>query len=522
MIKASLLHFDHVVVGAGSTGAVIAARLAEWTDGRVLLVEAGPDYHGRLLPFDLENGRTPALGSHDWGYNGVGTGLRDLWLPRGKVVGGCSAVNTCIALRPEPTDFEGWPSGQMDWSWEQVLKAFVDMETDADHADDYHGDRGPLRLSRIQFDQLTPLSRAFLSVCQSAGFDRIDDHNEPGSTGVGMLPLNLESSLRRISTATAYLSQARMRKNLTVLANTVVDSVVFAGTRSVGVTIIKDGIEQQIDADNVTIAAGAYGSPAILMRSGIGPVKLLRSLGIDIVVDLPCVGRNLADHSQVPLICTPLPGVINTAAPCAEVVLRYRADGWSLPNDMQLCLLNHVDIAKYAPSLADRIDGSHAFVVSANLMRPDSRGTVELIDRDPHRPPLICLNRVSAPSDRRRLRNGLRLARQIATDEGFDELFDGLLDADEVEFNVDASVDRYVVRRIESAHHPSGTAAMATDPANGVVDNECRVFGTDGLRIADASIIPSPLRANTNLACIMIGERVARLLAGASPLGCTA
>jgi choline dehydrogenase len=506
--------FDHIVVGAGSTGTVIAARLAERTNRRVLLIEAGPDYHGRALPAELEDGRTPSLGSHDWGYTAGGAGGNESWLPRGKVVGGCSTINTCIALRPEPGDFDAWPSGRTNWSWEAVLDTFVGIETDADRVGGHHGGYGPLRLARIPSERMTSLSRAFVEACRRAGFDRTDDHNEPGSTGVGALPLNVDGSLRRISTAKAFLEPARSRANLTVMPNTLVDSVLFAGSRAVGVRVIADGRECDIGAAEVTIAAGAIGSPAILLRSGIGKAEDLRALGIDVVADLPAVGRNLADHSQVPLVCAPLPGAVEPSAPCAEAVLRYRAQGSTMANDMQLCLLNHVEMSKYAPGLAASVRGSHAFVITANLMGPQSRGTVRLASRDPRRHPSVHLDRLAAASDRARLRDGLRLARRTADDPGIGRFIEQLVDVDGWSVDDDASTDCYIRAHLQTAHHPSGTAAMASSAAAGVVDSECRVFGTDGLRVADASVIPSSVRANTNLTCIMIGEHVAGSLSG--------
>jgi choline dehydrogenase len=510
----STAHFDHIIVGAGSSGAVLAARLAEWTDRRILLLEAGPDYYGRELPVDLENGRTPALGSHDWGYFAEGAGARELWIPRGRLVGGCSGVNTCIALRPEPADFDSWPSDPVDWSWDSVVESFTAIENDADYVDHYHGVKGALRLARMPKERMTPLSRSFLDACRRAGFGEIEDHNQPGSTGVGALPLNFDSSFRRISTATAFLDAARHRSNLVVLPDTVVDSVVFAGTRAVGVRTVTDGIERRFSADEVTIAAGAFGTPAILLRSGVGPAADLRDLGIDVVADLPAVGRNLADHAQVPIVCAPVPGVVDALAPCAEVVLRYQAEKFHVPNDMQLCLLNHVEIDKYAPHLAAQVHGARAFVITANLMQPDSRGSVSLASRDPHVLPKIRLDHLAHPADRIRLREGLRLARRIAADEGVGRFVEGVLDVDDVSFEDDASVDRYVAHQVQTAHHPSGTAAMAASAADGVVDSECRVFGTVGLRVTDASVIPNSVRANTNLTCIMLGERMANLLAG--------
>ncbi|MFH9296747.1 GMC family oxidoreductase [Streptomyces sp. NPDC017520] len=506
-------HFDHIVVGGGSSGAVVAARLAEWTDRRVLLVEAGPDYYGRELPADLADGRTPALSSHDWGISAQGAGGRWMWLPRGRVVGGCSAINACIALRPEPNDFDDWPSGRTDWSWDAVLDAFVALENDADHGGRHHGSKGPLPLARIPTERMTPLSRAFLGACARAGFGSVEDQNEPGSTGAGPLPLNIDSDLRRVSTATAFLDPLRHHGNLTVLADTLVDSVLFSGARAVGVRVVGGGARRDLYADEVTIAAGAFGTPAILLRSGIGGARDLAEHCIDVVADLPFVGQNLADHAQVPLICAPLPGAVDSSAPCAEVVLRYTASGSTVANDMQICLLNHVEMAKYAPHLAAGVASSHAFVITANLMRAESRGTVRLASRDPQQPPVVDLDHTAEESDRIRLREGLRLAQRITTDEGLRHFAKGMLNVADLSFEDNASVDRYVSREVQTAHHPSGTAAMSSNAETGVVDSECRVFGTEGLRVADASIIPASVRANTNLTCIMIGERLANLLA---------
>jgi choline dehydrogenase len=369
-----------------------------------------------------------------------------------------------------------------------------------------------LPVTRTPFERMTSLSRAFLSACVRAGHSRVENHNEPRSSGVGALPLNVDNALRRVSAATAFLEPARTRPNLAVMADTLVDRLLFNGSRVVGVQVLTGRRTRRIGAGEVTVCAGAVGTPAILVRSGIGPAADVRALGVDVVADLPAVGANLADHAQVPLLCAPAAGAVDTSAACAEVVLRYTSGGHAHVNDMQLCLLNHVDMSAYAPHLAHLCAGSHAFVITANLMRPESRGTVRVVSRDPRRPPDIRLDYLAAAADRRRLREGVRLAHRIAADDEVRRHAERLLGVDDLSIEDDASVDRYVARQLQTAHHPTGTAAMSADPATGVVDSACRVFGTEGLRVADASVIPASVRANTNLTCLMIGDRVASLL----------
>ncbi|MFK0174314.1 GMC family oxidoreductase [Streptomyces sp. NPDC090306] len=506
--------FQYIVVGAGSAGTVAASLLASRTGQRVLLIEAGPDYEPHEVPAELRDGRTPALGSHDWGYRAVQSPGRRVWLPRGRVVGGCSAVNTCIALRPEPDDFDGWsPAGGL-WSWPEVLQTFVAVERDFDFDGAAHGDRGPVPVRRVKDDVITAASAAFVEACAGAGFAVADDLNAPGSVGVGRLPLNVDEKLNRVSTAAAFLEPVRGLPNLTVLPDALVDSVAFSGSRAVGVNVIARGRREFVAGDEVILSAGAVGTAAVLQRSGIGPADQLRRIGVAVVADSPGVGIGLADHCQVPIICEPEPGALDLAAGCAQVALRCSTDASTVANDMQICLLNHVDLQFYAPTVAKRSGSRHAFVVTANLMAPESRGRVAITSADPAAPPTIQLVHHDSAHDRQRLRSGVRFARELVHSAAFDRLRRRCLDRGASKSASDLEIDGYIDEMSQTAHHPTGTAKLAAPEAGGVVDAECKVYGTERLRVADASIIPGTVRANTNLTSMMIGAHLVRILLG--------
>ncbi|HEY1343602.1 MAG TPA: GMC family oxidoreductase N-terminal domain-containing protein, partial [Streptosporangiaceae bacterium] len=282
------------MVGGGSAGCVLAARLSADERRGVLLAEAGPDYPAVAdLPADIADESMPAM-SHDWGFESEpGEYGHSVPLPRGRLVGGCSATNACFALRGWPADYDSWAAmGNPGWSFADLLPVFRAVESDADFGGDWHGSHGPVPIRRPPAGELSPLQRAFAEAAAAAGHPLADDHNRPGAVGMGPGPRNVRDGVR-MSTALTHLAAARGRPNLAIRASTVVDRVELRGTTVRGIRLADGEI---VEADTVVVAAGSYASPAILLRSGIGPAAPLRDLGIQVAADLPGVGHNLTDH----------------------------------------------------------------------------------------------------------------------------------------------------------------------------------------------------------------------------------
>lgn len=501
-----------IVVGSGSSGGAVAARLSEDENEHVILIEAGPDFaEERDVPEVLRDPNAYDCGSYDWGLHAYAIEPRQQRQPfpylRGKVVGGSSAFATA-ALRGTHEDFDAWAAaGNDEWSWDAVLPVFRRLENDVDYPDSpIHGNTGPVPIVRAQRDAWPTMMHAFEAACVELGHPTCPDANALDATGVGPIPRSTSDGLRA-SSLTTYLRDVRGRPNLEIRADTTVIRVVFDRRRAIGVEVLPtDGQAhaERVHADRVVLCAGAIESPHILMLSGIGPATHLRQLGIDARVDLP-VGQSLSDHPAFALL-----GLSADPAPTLwgpRVQLEYTSEHGPR-NDMwvRTALLPPGPMFEPPPGV------KAAVWLSGVLGMPRSSGSLHLASADPSVHPELRFNYFDDPADLERAREIIRTLRTMATQSPLAEEISQIVtpSGDVVD---DDHLDTWLRQTAGTAYHAACTCPMGPrEDARSVVNQRLAVHDTDGLYVADASVMPQITTIATNLTCVMIGERMADIL----------
>ena len=519
-----------MIVGAGSAGCVLAARLTEDPSTRVLLLEAGGrGVHPNIaIPAAFAKQFKTKL---DWDYSTEPEPAcenRSLYIPRGKGLGGSSSMNAMLYVRGRPLDYDLWESeGASGWSWNDVRPYFLRAENNERGASEHHATGGPLNVA----DERSPrqLTGRFIAAAERSGIPRIPDYNGPEQDGVSPVQVTQRNG-RRFSAADAYLRPHMKRENLTVVTGAQVLRVELDNERATGVRYRdRRGREQVASADReVLVAAGSIGSPQLLMLSGVGPADHLREVGVEAKHDLPGVGQNLQDHPYVVCIWESTLGgslygadkpkpllewILRRSGPLTSTVAEAFAFVRSRPGLPAADLQYHFAPAYFNDNGFDEFDG-HAFTLGPVLVTPKSRGWIKLRSADPADKPRILTGSLSEPEDVQALVAGMKIAREIAAAEPLAEakgreIFPG----DGVDTEDDLAAD--LRRRVELLYHPVGTCKMGSGD-DAVVDAELRVRGIGNLRVADASVMPVIPGGNTNAATIMIGERAADLIRGAT------
>jgi choline dehydrogenase len=482
--------FDVVIVGAGAAGCVVARRLAA-SGGAILLLEAGPDMRSATSPAMRDGWNLPQI--PDWGFESepmADGGTKKL--VRGRVVGGTSWL-TRFAVRGAAADFDDWAArGNTGWSFADILPTFRRIESDAEFGErPWHGDAGPLPITRYPDLALSEIHAATLRAMEGLGFPAVDDHNAPDAVGVGRMPFSAAAGAR-VTTADAFLPADR--SNVSVRAETAVAGVVIDGDRATGVRLV-DGTE--IRARRVVLAAGTYGSPPLLLRSGIGPARHLRELGIPVVADLPGVGANLADHPAVAIDSGWKGAPVN--GPVLHSIGTFRS-----------ALVTPSDVPDLMIWVADPVGDDPTFDLEVVLMKPHSRGSVSLRSSDPTATPRIILPGLRDERDIDRLVEGYRMLVRLAARPEVRRLVNGAAPT----LPPAAELRRLVMNESYSNPHVVGTCRMGpSDDATAVVDTVGRVHGVEGLSVIDASIIPEPTAGFPHLVTIMLADRLGERLA---------
>lgn len=529
---------DFVIIGAGSAGSVMAHRLSEDGQNKVLVLEFGGTDAGPFIQMPAALSYPMNMSMYDWGYhtepephlNG-----RTLVTPRGKAIGGSSSINGMVYVRGHACDYETWEEmGARGWSYKHVLPYFKRAETSHGGQEGWRGAGGPLHVTRG--DRKNPLYQAFVEAGQQAGYETTDDYNGEKQEGFAAMEMTVWNGTRW-SAANAYLKPALKRDNLELQQRALVHRILFEGKRAVGVEYERGGKVQQVRARReIILAASSINSPKILMQSGIGDADHLSEMGVEVVHHLPGVGQNLQDHLEIYLqmVCKePITlfkhwnllgkGMIGTQWMLTK-------EGLGASNHFESCAfirskpgVKYPDIEYHFLPIAVRYDGKaaaegHGFQAHVGPMRSKSRGRVKLGGSHPYDKPSILFNYMSHADDWADFRTCIRLTREIFGQEAFAQ-YAGKEIQPGAALQSDEELDSFLMEHVESAYHPSCTCRMgAVDDPMAVVDPECRVIGIEGLRVADSSIFPQITNGNLNGPSIMVGEKASDHVLGRDPL----